>query len=108
MGMFNDHVSPRRNDWTYNYTGSQLLAAAVRLHKDFSDKEMAARNKMATFMTDMNISQSDPKINEARKDIERYGMLKEQCQVFKHEFKRNAEKLYELGLGDVTFFGLAE
>lgn len=107
MGLFNDNVSPHRNEWTYRYTGRELLSAATELYKQFYEQEQTARNKMVDLMKDMNVSQSDPRVAEAKRDIQTFGSQKEQCQVFKHEFKRNPEKIYELGLGDVTFFGLA-
>jgi hypothetical protein len=108
MGMFNDNVGPRRTDWTYKYLGKDLIEPAVKLFREFQSKEEAARNKMADFMKDMNVSQNDRRIEETKRDIATFGSLKEQCEVFKHEFKRNPEKEYELGLGDVTFFGLAK
>lgn len=63
---------------------------------------------MADFMKDMNVSQNDTKVQEVKRDITTFGTLKEQCSVFQHEFARNPGKEYQLGLGDVTFFGLAE
>jgi hypothetical protein len=108
MGMFNDNLSPNRFGWTYSYTGDELLPHARRLYTEYFNREQKARNDMAGFMKDMDLSQNDPKIQETKRDITNYGTLKEQCSVFKHEFARNATKIYELGLGDVTFFGLAE
>lgn len=106
--MFNDNVGPRRTDWTYKYLGSELVEPANRLYKEYHQKEESARNKMADFMKDMNVSQADRRVDETKRDIATFGALKEQCEVFKHEFKRNPDKVYELGLGDVTFFGLAK
>jgi hypothetical protein len=108
MGMFNDNLSPNRHGWTYTYTGLELLPHAQRLYKELFGKEQAARNTMATFMRNMDVSQNDPRVQEAKRDITNYGTLKEQCSVFQHEFARNPDKTYELGLGDITFFGLAE
>jgi hypothetical protein len=48
------------------------------------------------------------RVEEVKREIVSFGTLKEQCQVFKHEFARAPDKVYELGLGDVTFFGLAQ
>ncbi len=106
--MFNDNVSPGRTKWTYTYKGKELLNAAITLHREFETKESEARNTMAGYMKDMKISNSDPKGDNCKDQIRTFGTLKEQCTVFKHEFNRNPEKEYELGLGDVTFFGLAK
>lgn len=108
MGMFNDNVSPNRHSWTYSYTGTELLPHARRLFTEYFYKEQYARNTMAAFMKDMDVSQNDTRVQEAKRDITTFGTLKEQCAVFQHEFARNENKIYELGLGDVTFFGLAE
>lgn len=62
---------------------------------------------MADFMKDMSVSNNDSRVTDAKDQITNFGTLKEQCAVFKHEFARNPDKSYELGLGDVTFFGLA-
>jgi hypothetical protein len=108
MGMFNDNVSPGRTKWTYTYTGKELLGPATKLHKEFELKETDARNTMAGYMKDMTVSNADPKVDAVKDQIRTFGTLKEQCAVFKHEFNRSPEKEYELGLGDVTFFGLAK
>jgi hypothetical protein len=108
MGMFNDNQSAQRLHWTYKYTGKELLPSATRLYAKFYLKEEEARNKMAEYMKDMNISNTDRRVEEAKRDIVSFGTLKEQCEVFQHEFARNPDKEYELGLGDVTFFELAQ
>lgn len=108
MGMFNDAVSPQRTQWTYNYLGKELLPHASRLHADYLNREKLARENMSEYMKDMNRHQNDPDIQRAKEDIRNYGTLKEQCSVFVHEFARNPELVYKLGLGDVTFFGINE
>jgi hypothetical protein len=108
MGMFNDNVGAGRTGWLYKYKGVELLPYAVKLYKEFRSKEEESRNRMADFMKDMNIANNDRRVEDTKREIVSFGTLKEQCAVFKHEFSRNPEKEYELGLGDVTFFGLAE
>lgn len=107
MGMFNDNLGAHRTGWSYPYKGCELLESASALYKEYFAKEQEARNKMSDFMKDMNISQNDPRIEQTKREIVSFGTLKEQCMVFKHEFKRNPDKVYDLGLGDVTFFNLA-
>lgn len=108
MGMFNDNQSANRLHWTYKYTGKELLTSAANLYARFYVKEEEARNKMAEYMKDMSISNTDRKVEEIKRDIVSFGTLKEQCEVFQHEFSRNPDKEYDLGLGDVTFFELAQ
>lgn len=107
MGVFNDNVSANRTGWTYKYTGEQLLPFADKLYKEFRDQEEEARLRMAKYMKDMNISNTDRKVEDTKREIISFGTTKEQCHVFRHEFKRNPAKEYDLGLGDVTFFGIA-
>jgi hypothetical protein len=106
MGLFNDNVGAGRTGWTYKYKGSELLPYAQKLYAEFRGKEAEARKRMADFMNDMNIAQSDRRVAETKNEIQSFGSLKEQCAVFKHEFARNPNQEYDLGLGDVTFFGL--
>jgi hypothetical protein len=102
MGMYSDNLSAQRTQWTYIYSGEELLPYARRLYSEFAMKEQTARESMA------RLPQNDERIEKFKKDIQTNGSLKEQCSVFQHEFQRNATKLYELGLGDVTFFGLTQ
>lgn len=107
MGMFNDNVSAHRTGWVFLYSGKDLLQPATSLYETYFAKEQESRNKMAEFMKDMNISQNDPRIEQTKREIVSFGTLKEQCLIFKHEFKRNPGKVYDLGIDDVSFFNLA-
>lgn len=108
MGLFNDNVGAGRTSWTYKYKGSELLPYAQKLHLKYRVCEEEARHRMSDFMKDMNVSQNDRRVAETKNEIQSFGTLKEQCAVFKHEFARNPDQEYELGLGDVTFFGITE
>jgi len=108
MGMFNDNVGAGRTAWTYSYKGRELLPYAQKLYTSYRAQEEESRNRMADFMKDMKIANNDRRVEDTKREIVTFGTLKEQCAVFKHEFARNSEKEYELGLGDVTFFGLTE
>jgi hypothetical protein len=107
MGMFNDNVSAHRTGWSYKYTGKELFSYAQKLYKEYRAKEEEARNKMADLMRDMTIPNTDPRVSDTKRDIVSFGTLKEQCLVFVHEFSRFPGQVYELGMGDVTFFGIA-
>lgn len=107
MGMYVDSVAARRTEWEYEYPASALLAQARLLLKRHSAKELEARNKTADLLRDVNVNQNDPRFNELKRDITNHGTLKEQCEVFVHEFMRNPDQVYKLGLGDVSFFELS-
>jgi len=102
--MYNDHVSTGRSKWTYSYSGKELLPYAAKLLKKYDTKEAEARKAMAAFMLDRTKSNRDHEVKKTEEDIVSYGTLHEQCAVFAHEFERNPDKVYELGIGDVTFF----
>lgn len=106
MGMYNDTVSYNRLEWKYTYKASELLASAKKLLTFHTNKELEARNKTADLLRDTFVNQNDPRFNELKRDISTHGTLKEQCQVFVHEFSRDPKREYSLGLGDVTFFEL--
>ena len=107
MGVYNDHRHTNRENWEFIYTGAELLAAAKRKHAEFASDEKEARAKMAEFMVDMTVAQSDARISDCRSDVETAGTQRERCMVWIHEFSRNPEKEYVLELGDVTYFDLA-
>jgi hypothetical protein len=106
MGMFNDNICPRRLDWEYPYTGKELIDKARMLQAKHAALETAARNKTADLLRDDKVSQNDSRFNELKRDITTHGTIKEQCEVFAHQFAREPERVFSLGLGDVTFFEL--
>ena len=97
MGLYNDNQHTNRTAWEFTYTGAELLAAARIKHREFFDKEKAARAQMSTFMVDMNVAQSDG-ILQCKKDIEYVGSEGERCTVWIHEFSRKPEQKYVLEL----------
>lgn len=107
MGIYNDYKNTTRREWEYVYSGAELLEAARRKHAEFAAREKAARAKMAEFMVDMSVAQSDARIADCRSDVEEAGTERERCMVWIHEFARRPEKEYALQLGDVTYFDLA-
>lgn len=108
MGLFNDNVSPRRNEWEYQYSGRELLPKAVMLRDRHAAKETEARNKTADLLRDVSVSQNDSRFTELKRDITTHGTLKEQCEVFVLQFTREPDRQFTLGLGDVTFFELTQ
>lgn len=108
MGLFNDDLAANRTTWNYRYTAKDLLPHAERMLALHGQKEVEARNKSADLLRDTSVNQNDPRFNELKRSIAHHGMLKEQCAVFVHEFRRNPSEIYDLGLGDVTFFELAQ
>lgn len=107
MGLYNDNRHTNRENWEFVYKSAELLPAARRKYLEFTAKEKEAREKMASFMVDMTMSQSDGRIADCRSDVQEAGTERERCMVWVHEFSRDPEKEYVLELGDVTYFDLA-
>jgi len=107
MGLFNDNNHPVRHSWEYNYAGKELLVAATAKYKEMKAREMAARNNLADLLKDPAVSPQDKRIEQYKREIEKCGSESEQCVVWCHEFARNPDREYLLGLGDVTYFNLA-
>ena len=78
MGLFNDNVSPQRNEWQYEYTGQELLGKAKMLAERHDALEKAARNKTADLLRDCSVSQSDPRFGELKREISTHGSIREQ------------------------------
>lgn len=106
MGMFNDSVCAMRTGWSYTYKAEEILPYVHKLLEFHTAKELEARRKTSELLTDMTVNQNDSRFTELKRDITTHGTIKEQCEVFITEFERAPTKTYELGLGDVTFFGL--
>lgn len=106
--MYLENQSPSRESWKYSYQGSALLKSAKNLLKEFKTAEMAARTKMSQYLLDPNISQSDDRIREAKKEIEKNGREAEACAVHVHEFTRVPGKEFLLSMSDVVYFRLHE
>lgn len=108
MGMFNDYRSPNRDNWRFSYLGKELADAARVKYDNFTAQEKEARHSMAEMLKDANVRASDPRIEDLKQSIERFGSEREKCLVWVHEFARQPQKEYSLALSDVSYFDLAK
>lgn len=58
--------------------------------------------------TRKDISPSDRRVSDCKRDIESLAQNVEECTVYVHEFQRTPEREFNLALGDVVFFGLMD
>jgi len=93
-----------RHSWMFPYTGESLASFAVDLHVVYEEQERATRATVAKMIQDPTISHNNKNLRSAQEEIGKYGMLREQCAVWAHEFERNSEKVFQLGIGDIAFF----
>jgi len=84
-----DMENGNRDNWTFEYTGRELLSAALEKMEEYTDKENKARK------------------NCAKETAETCRQIKEKCFIWAYEFCRKPDKQYNLSLDDVNFFELA-
>jgi hypothetical protein len=106
--MYLETQSASRSGWKYLYLGRNLLAVAEKKLAEFREKERKAREAMSKMIADPLIPPSDRSITQCKADIETYAQQVEECRVYAHEFGRCPDREYNLGMGDVVFFGLLE
>jgi hypothetical protein len=104
MYLEHAHGMNKRTDWRYEYTGAELLDEAQKILDETTVLEDASRRAMAEYMITPGLSMKDDKVTKLSGEIERLAKLKEECQVFVHEFTRNYSQKYLLAMGDVVFF----
>ena len=106
--MYNDNVGIKRTEWLYTYKGRELAAFAQRKLAHHQAEESTLRQKMAVMIQDPATFHDDAALQQVKRDIDRHSGLREQFQVYCHEFARTPSLEFRLGLADVVFFGLAE
>jgi hypothetical protein len=99
-----DRGTTNRSGWKYSYKGSEVLAHAEALLAEYQEAETAARQAVADLMTDADVSVSDKRVEDAKREVERVARIHEECKVYVHEFRRNPDRDFNLALGDVVFF----
>ena len=106
--MINENTNNRRNNWSFPYKARMLLPHAQRRLDAFRAEETAWRLRMAELIQDPAMFHNDALLQQVKRDIDRTAGLREQFEVYVHEFVRLPEHEYHLGLSDVVFFGLLE
>jgi hypothetical protein len=104
--MYSEFRDTSRTGWKFSYKGSDLVAAAQAKLAEYTRRETEARQEMSKLMADMRVSPTGEDCSKLKSAIENYGTIREQCQVFAHEFARTPDREFNLSLGDVVFFGL--
>lgn len=106
--MVNELTGNRRQEWAFTYKAKDLLPYAHKKLYEFQTEETAARRKMSEMIQDPATFHNDAGLQNLKRDIDRAAGLREQFQVYCHEFERTPNLEFKLGLADVVFFGLLE
>ena len=106
--MLNENLTVKRHEWTFPYKGKMLLPYAKRKLDAHQAEETELRKKMALAIQDPAMFHNDTALQQLKRDIDRHASLREQFQVYCHEFTRLPEQEYRLGISDIVFFGFLE
>lgn len=106
--MLNDNIGVKRTEWAFVYKGADLLPFAQRKLAHHQAEETALRQRMSEMIKDPATFHDDMSLQQVKRDIDRHSALREQFQVYCHEFARTPQLDFRLGLADVVFFGLLE
>ena len=90
--------------------GASTLAGGAMLpaRAQTATRLKALRQRMAAMIQDPATFHDDANLQQVKRDIDRHSGLREQFQVYCHEFSRTPNLEFRLGLADVVYFGLAE
>lgn len=107
MGSFNDFRGTSRDGWKYTYRGDELLPYVQKKLDTYENLETEARHELSRRLSDPGVKANSTKNEELRNKISTYGTEREKCLVWVHEFSRNPDHVFQLSLGDVTYFDIA-
>jgi hypothetical protein len=105
--MFNEQSHQNeRSGWKFAYKGEDLLPFARRRLAEHQAVEAKLREKLACRIKDPTSFHDDTKLQQLKQDVDRHAVLREQFEVYCHEFARTPRKEFTLRLSDVVFFGI--
>jgi hypothetical protein len=106
--MINDNLGNRRGEWLFVYKAKDLLPYAQRKLAHHQAEEASLRQKLSALIRDPASFHDDAGLQQLKRDVDRHAGLREQFEVYCHEFTRVPTTDFRLGLADVVFFGLIE
>lgn len=98
----------KRLEWSFPYKARMLLPYATRKLTQHQTEETALRARMAAMIQDPATFHDDGAFQQVKRDIDRHSGLREQFEVYCHEFTRLPEREYHLSLADVVYFGMLQ
>ena len=106
--MINDNIGNRRAEWVFVYKGKDLLPYARKKLAHHKSEEASLRQRLAELIRDPASFHDDTSLQQLKRDVDRHAGLREQFEVYCHEFERTPSLEFRLGLADVVYFGLLE
>jgi hypothetical protein len=95
-----------RSGWKFVYKGEDLLPFARRRLAEHQAVEAQLRDKLAKMIREPASFHDDARLQQLKLDVDRHAGLREQFEVYCHEFARTPKKEFSLKLSDVVFFGI--
>ncbi len=101
-----DSYQNERSVWKFTYKAKELLPFAQQRLAEHQAVESKLRQQLATLIQDPASFHDDAKLQQLKRDVDRHSALREQFEVYCHEFNRTPNKEFSLKLSDIVFFGI--
>lgn len=102
--MLNENYDTERSSWKFTYKAKELLPFAKTRLQEHQNEETTLRKKLASLIQDPSSFYDDSKIQQLKAEVDRHSGLREQFEVYCHEFTRTPNKEFNLKLSDIVFF----
>jgi len=93
-----------RSQWKFAYKGKHLLPHARRRLAELRAEEAQLRERLAGLVRDPASFHDDTRLQQLKAEVDRLSGVREQFEVYCHEFRRTPDKDFSLKLGDLVFF----
>lgn len=104
--MNEDSYQNERSQWKFVYKAKALLPFAQRRLSEHQAIESRLREQLSAMIRDPASFHDDAKLQQLKHDVDRHSALREQFEVYCHEFTRTPNKEFSLKLSDVVFFSI--
>jgi hypothetical protein len=98
----------KREEWTFQYTGAELAPRAKAKAAALLEEERGIERAITTCRAGGAYSGRKDDISRLRERLTGKGEQRERCELLARELERAGERVFELGLGDLVYFGIDE
>ena len=102
--MLNENYDTERSSWKFTYKAKEILPFAKIRLMEHQNEETNLRKQLAGLIQDPSSFYDDSKIQQLKAEVDRHSLLREQFEVYCHEFARTPNKEFNLKLSDIVFF----
>jgi hypothetical protein len=98
----------QRDGWTFRYTGAELAPRARAKAAALLEEERGLERAFAACKAGGAYSGRKEDLARFRQRLRDKGEQRERCELLARELERAADRVFELGLGDLVYFGMDE